>query len=229
MNVIEKLEQRWSMPVRRTYCPGCLRPELTCYCARLKIIDPKIRFAILIHGREAQKRIATGRLAHRCLTGSYLLPGYDYSHDAKVNALIKDPRYHCVVLYPGTGSLNLSATTEHQRSALTPPGKELLVFVVDGTWITARKTMQRSANLRDLPRICFEPSAPSRFRVRKQPRQECYSTIEAIHQTIELLGDANGFDTKCRGHDSLLSIFDSIVEQQLELSASRKRHHRASH
>lgn len=211
-----------SEPKGRGYCPRCLRPPLTCYCSKLRPFDPKIQFAILIHGREAQKRIATGRLAHLSLENSFLLPGYDYSESQKVNELISDPCNHCVVLYPGVDSVDLSALPENARYSLFPRGKNLVVFVIDGTWITARKTMQRSRNLQTLPRICFTPGRPSNFRVRKQPQANFFSTIEAIHETIELVGPGRGFDLSSRAHDSLLLVFDQMVDQQIELSSGPK-------
>lgn len=199
----------------RGLCLRCLRPNLTCYCAEVKTFDPKIRFAILIHGREAQKRIATGRITHLTLENSLLLNGYDYSLDARVNSLIEDERNHCVVLYPGKGSANLTA---HPEAREFPQDKELVVFVIDGTWVTARKTMYRSRNLKTLPRICFDPPGESRFRLRKQPRAQCYSTVEAVHHTIELLGPGRGFALEGRTHDRLLHVFDHMVEQQIELA-----------
>jgi hypothetical protein len=56
--------------------------------------------------------------------------------------------------------------------------------------------------------------------VRKQPAQECYSTIEAIHHTIELLGPSCGFSVAQREHDRLLFIFDKMVSRQLDLAHS---------
>jgi DTW domain-containing protein YfiP len=202
----------------RGLCLQCLHPTLTCYCAEVRPFDPKIRFAILIHGREAQNRIATGRISHLTLERSLLLQGYNYSDDKRVNELIADPDNHCVVLYPGRLSANL--TTNPQARSF-PRGKDLVVFVVDGTWVTARKTMLRSRNLRELPRISFDPPRESRFRIRKQPRPNCYSTVEAVHHTIELLGPGRGFALETRTHDSLLHVFDHMVEQQIELSKKR--------
>jgi DTW domain-containing protein len=221
---MKDLRGRQLETTKRGLCTTCLRPPLTCYCGKIRRFDPKIRFVILIHGREAQKRIAPGRLSHLSLAGSRLLQGYDYSEDARVNELIAGPRNHCAVLYPGEGSLNLTHAAPASRRALVPEGKELVVFVIDGTWITARKTMQRSRNLRQLPRVCFDPARPSRFRVRKQPQENFFSTLEAIHETIELLGPAAGFDVGSREHDSLLDTFDHMVEQQLALSAQPKRY-----
>ncbi|RYZ96079.1 MAG: DTW domain-containing protein [Proteobacteria bacterium] len=208
----------------RGYCLTCRRAPLTCYCKWVQRFDPKIEFVILIHGREAQKRIATGRISHLCLEGSHLIQGYDYTNDTRVNAIIADPLKACVVLYPGDGSVILNEVPEEKRPALIPPGKKLVVFVIDGTWITARKTMQRSQNLMALPRVCFDPDRPSRFRVRKQPQENFFSTVEAIHETIELLGNAAGFNTAERKHDALLRVFDEMVEQQLVLSAQPKRY-----
>lgn len=199
----------------RGLCLRCLHSALTCYCHVIRRFDPGLRFGILIHGREAQKKIATGRLAHLSLERSELLPGYDYSNHPRVNEILTDPGLFPVVLYPGEGSTNL---TTPGALASVPAGRELFVFVIDGTWTTARKTMQRSANLAALPRICFAPDRPSRFRVRKQPASYCWSTVEAIHETIELLGTCPD-----RAHDSLLATFDHMVDQQIALAAQPKR------
>jgi DTW domain-containing protein YfiP len=216
-------EREQSSPPRRDLCLTCLRPSLTCYCALVKPFDSKIRFVILIHVREAQKRIATGRITHLCLENSLLLNGYDYSEDSRVNEIVENDSLYPVVLYPGKGSTNLTPLSHAERAALCPPGKELVVFVVDGTWVTARKTMSRSTNLRGLPRICFDPPGESRFRLRRQPKPHCYSTVEAVHHAIELLGPGQGFDTATRAHDHLLHVFDHMVDQQIELA---KRMHR---
>jgi len=210
----------------RESCLRCLRPSFACHCNFLLPFDPKIHFVILIHWREAQKKIATGRISHLSLKNSQLLNGYNYSEDHRISALLENPLYHPVVLYPGEGSLNVSSQTPEQRNSFVPCQKKLLVFVIDGTWTTARKTMQRSKNLRGLPSICFDPPSPSRFRVRKQPGEHCYSTIEAIHQTIELLGPSCGFDVKTREHDGLLQLFERMIDQQVEFSLSRRRSHR---
>lgn len=154
------------------------------------------------------------------LRDSHLIRGHDYTLNERLNSLLADPNRHCVMLYPGRLSRNLSLLTPTERSALVPEGRRLTVVVIDGTWSTARKTVHLSRNLRALPRIGFVPPAPSRFRVRQQPRPECVSTIEAIHQTIELMGAKN------RDHDRLLEIFDKMVNRQIELSEGRESRRR---
>jgi DTW domain-containing protein YfiP len=174
---------------------------------------------ILTHPIEIKRRrIATGWMSHLSLHGSRLMMGSVYGEDARVNGVLADINRHCVLLYPGRNSANLTLMPADARRALVPSGKRLTVFVVDGTWNTAKKTVNQSPNLNTLPRICFTPPGPSNFRVRQQPRAECYSTIEAIHHTIELLGPAVGFNLEARGHDQLLFVFSQMVEKQILLA-----------
>ncbi len=200
----------------RTLCGTCLQPERTCYCAHIQAFDPGLRFVILIHPIERRRRIATGRMSHLCLKNSKLIAGHDYTYNTSVNRLLADTYSHSVILYPGPQSENLSHHTPAQIDGLFPPGKTLNIFVIDGTWNTARKMLRYSENLKSLPRICFTPTRPSNFRVRKQPKPECYSTLEAIHHTLELLGPSRGFDIASGRHHNLLYVFDKMVEQQLE-------------
>ncbi len=193
----------------------CMQPSFGCYCAEIQKFDPLIKFVILIHPIEWKRRIATGRMSHLCLNNSELIQGQDYTEDQKVNELLADTRYQAMVLYPGQKSLNLTGLGEEKLGQLIGPQKTPMVFVIDGTWATARKTMRLSQNLNALPRVCFTPPARSNFQVRKQPKAECYSTIEAVHHTIELLGPAVGFELQARKHDSLLRVFSVMVNRQI--------------
>ncbi len=198
----------------RTLCKTCVQPDFACYCPHIFSVDPRFNFVILIHPIEAKRRIATGRMSHLSLQNSFLIKGQDYSHNPLVDDLIEDTEYQSVILYPGAQSQNLSNLKHEEKQSLFP-NKKLRVFVIDGTWATAKKMIRLSTNLKALPRICFSPTTPSNFRVRKQPNTHCYSTIEAIHHTIELMGEAQGFPVKNRIHDRLLKTFEFMVERQL--------------
>lgn len=199
----------------RVQCNGCRQPEFSCYCSHIQKFDPKIKFVILIHPIEFKRRIATGRMAHQCLENSELIVGQNYSANSQVNRLLKDPRYQPMVLYPGVKSLNLTHATSEKKAAFFDAGKTPLVFVIDGTWATARRMMRQSLNINGLPRFAFTPPGPSQFKVRKQPKAECYSTIEAVHHCIELLGEQVQIDFSGRPHDNLLTVFGKMVDKQL--------------
>lgn len=202
----------------RELCVACLRAPVNCYCAQLRRFDPRIEFVILMHPRESRKHVATGRLAHLSLEGSHLLVSYNPAREERLLRLLADPARHCVVLYPGEQSVNLSHLEPRARANLVPESRRLTVLVIDGTWTTARKTMQRSPLLRALPRYSFDPPYASRIRLRAQPRPECFTTLEAIHHTIELLGSSRGFDCTSRAHDALLTAMDTMIDRQVELA-----------
>lgn len=211
----------------RHLCMTCLQPEFGCYCCHIRSFAAPIKFVILIHPIEFRRRIATGRMAHLSIQNSLLISGQNFSNHSQVNELLADSQYQPMVLYPGPKSLNITNITHPQRSELFQSHKIPLLFVIDGTWATAKKMMWQSENLKSLPRICFTPTQKSQFRVRKQPAPECLSTIEAIHHTLDLLQMMPS-----REHDSLLFVFNKMVERQLdfirlaELDPSRSHYRR---
>lgn len=209
-----------SAPRYRHLCTQCFQRDQKCYCDLIQPIDPKIKFVILIHPIEVKRKIASGRMTHLSLLNSELIKGEDYTYNTRVNDLLDDPKNQCMILYPGRNSFNI---TNRANECGVQSDKKTVLFVIDGTWATARKTMRLSQNLKSLPQICFTPPKPSRFRVRKQPKPECLSTIEAVHHSIELLGEACGFDVKSRKHDQLLKLFDQFVDRQISYVSSSSR------
>lgn len=211
--LLKKQTRELEKPVYRNLCSTCLHPEFSCYCSIIETFDPKVKFVILIHPIEFQRRIATGRMSHLILKNSVLIRGHDYSEDVQVNAILQSDENHCVALYPSRSSINLSEIEDSK--SIFPRDKKLVVFVIDGTWATARQMMRQSQNLQKVQRVCFNPKTKSNFRVRKQPDAKCLSTIEAIHEFIEVASDCFDFDKSTRSHDVLLKTFDAMVEKQI--------------
>lgn len=222
LNDYKLLKQKFleNAPRYRHLCTKCFQRDQKCYCELVQPFDPGIKFVILIHPIEVKRKIASGRMTHLSLKKSELIKGENYTYNTRVNEILDDPLNQCMILYPGRNSFNITNRTDECRLS---PDKKTVLFVIDGTWATARKTMRLSQNLRSLPQICFTPPRPSQFRVRKQPRPECLSTIEAVHHSIELLGGAVGFDVKSREHDSLLRLFDQFVDRQISYVSSSSR------
>lgn len=210
-------------PRFRSLCPACLQMEGWCYCDQIAPIDCGIKFVILLHPLERRRRIATGRMSHLILQDSEIIHGNSFTKDQRVNEIVADPRYFPVVLHLDPTATHIDKISDSEKIKFCPPDKKLVVFVVDGTWGTASKTVRRSKNLSELPFIAFTPNHPSLFRVRQQPNQLCYSTIEAIHQTIDLFGNTFGYDSRTRQHAQLLRVFDYFVSKQIKCVEDIKR------
>jgi DTW domain-containing protein YfiP len=182
-----------------------------CYCKELKPFRSSVVIALLQHPLERRRTVGTARMAHLTIENSLLIPGTDFDDNEEVNRLIADPSNHCVVLYPGRRSLNISALAKEEIQTSFPKGKTLIVFVIDGTWACARTMVSRSPNLMKLPQISFTPSRASEYQFRRQPRAMCLSTIEAVHQILEILEPE--IDPS-----PLIELFRNMVKKQVEFT-----------
>lgn len=199
----------------RAWCALCRRPSVGCYCALIEPFDSLPRFVILSQPREAKHRLGTGRMAHLGLGNSLWFEGVDFSQHPQVNREIAGPDNAPMLLYPGRDALNITRLSFDERQRMVTGPRTPVVFVLDGTWKSVRKMLRLSDNLRRLPTICFAPPTPSAYGFRREPRPECYSTIEAIHLVIELLNYDDAAEARPRRHDRLLKAFHFMVASQL--------------
>lgn len=169
------------------------------------------RIVILMHPLEARHPVGTGRMAHRSLSNSLLWIGTEFGADSELATLLAQPGCRPCLLYPGPGSLSLDTLTQAERDRLLPPEEDPVLIVLDATWDLAQKMLHHSPILQKIPRVSFESRETSRFLIRKQPRPECLSSLEAIHRVLTLLRDP-------ADHSGMLWVFDQMVERQLAYS-----------
>jgi DTW domain-containing protein len=187
----------------RPTCLRCRRPKSVCWCAALKTADSRTRVIFVQHPLEARVPISTCRMAHLSLPNSELHVGLGAEGSARLEALCQEP--DTWVLFPSAHATPLEA--------LPRPPKNLVV--VDGTWDNARKVVNNSPLFAALPRIAFQPERPGNYRIRKEPKEHCLSTIEAVaHVLGRLEGDGPKFA-------AMLSAFDAMVERQLTFIEGR--------
>lgn len=202
------------MPEYREECYTCRRVKANCLCGSIKPFATRLRFVILMHTDEAKKqRTGTGRLARLCLKNAELLVGTDFTRDAQVNALLKDPSLQPFLLYPGPQAVNFQTIA---KEAL-PPGKTPLIFVIDGTWRSSKSILYKSPNINALPRLSFAHNYLSQFKFKKQPKAHCVSTIEAIYHLCQEAEEAGREDCHDR-KEVLLTVFKKMVDTQLRYS-----------
>lgn len=200
---------------RRPFCDRCLRPKVACFCAELKPFDPGFDLVILQHPKERRKSTASARMAHLAISTSTLVQGVDCDAHPEVRARLEDPSRLCVVLYPGREAVALDSPEGLGRLRKVVGGLRLTVFVIDGTWSTARTLLAKSPAVAALQCVAFTPSRPSEYGFKKQPSRYCLSTVEAVIELVRTL--APGVDT-----GQMARAFREMVERQLAYTEERK-------
>lgn len=144
--------------------------------------------------------IGTARIARLCLRNAELHVGIRWGGSDALTRAVSDPSRPAVLLYPGRDAVDLGRQ---------PPPSPVTLVVIDGTWPQTKTLLRENPEIARLPRYAFTPTSPSEYRIRKQPRAGCLSTIEALaHALGALERDPEGFR-------SLLVPFRAMVDMQL--------------
>lgn len=198
-------------------CYRCFRPVSSCYCEDIVPVDPGVKFAFLMHPREAyRQKTGTGRLASLSLVGSEIIVGIDFTDNARLNALIADPAYAPFVLYPADNA----RFTDSPEFRAEIGGRTLLVIVIDATWFFAKKMLKASKNLHALPALSFVAPYRSRFEFKAQPHPACLSTIESAYYLVNELRTA-GIARAEADPEPLMTVFRKMIDFQLACEQSR--------
>lgn len=185
----------------RAVCMRCRRPRSVCYCRHLVEIPSRTRVVFLQHPRERTMAIGTARMASLCLPNSELHVGVRWDGSAALARAMADRARPAALLWPGAGAIDVMAT---------PPVGPITLIVVDGTWSQAKKLVRHNPALAALPRYAFVPPVPSEYRIRREPREEFVSTIEAL---VHVLGALEGEPAR---FEPLLQPFRAMIDAQIE-------------
>lgn len=157
----------------------------------------RIRIVILQHPQEPDKELGTAVLLARILENSLLRIGLSWR---SLSVLLGEPGVdpkRWGVLYLG------AKPTWKDARVLVPvsrkgnplemrPALDGLILL-DGTWSQVKALWWRNAWLLKLQRFVLQPSHPSQYgKLRKEPRKDCVSTIEAAAWALEELGESKG-------------------------------------
>ena len=172
-----------------------------CICDRIHPVTLAARVVVVMHFREWGKTTSTVPLLLRaapscqvCIRGE-TRDELDLSH-------LADPARRTLLLYPSEDAATLST------ELVTADPRPITLVVPDGSWRQATKIARREPALRDLPRVTLAPDAPSRYRLRSEPREGGLATYEAVARA---LGVIEGPDVRA----SLEASFEAMVEATL--------------
>ena len=194
-----------AMSRQRPYCPACQRPLTTCLCALARRVDTPWPVVILQDATERGQAKGTVPLLQACVPTLLVWHSLDFSQHAPLNALLGDPRYRCLLVYPGEEA----RTASHWRPQLEAEGRVPCFILLDGTWRKSLRLLHSHPALLTLPRITLQQLPPGGYHIRKSTRRGGLSTFEA---TAALLAEWSEDPAR---YAPLQQAFDAWIAREL--------------
>jgi len=137
-----------------------------------------MKFTLLTHFKEFEKRSNTGRLVVDALGDGAEQVRWDRLNQPA--RLVEEIEAGGVALvYPGP--------VDEAAGDLTGIRQ---VVLIDGTWHEARKIHQRSPYLQKIRRICLKPAGKSVYNLRKNQKVSGLCTAECVIEILRCIGQA---------------------------------------
>ncbi|PKF62756.1 DTW domain-containing protein [Psychromonas sp. psych-6C06] len=193
---------------KRARCDNCLKASSACICHTIKAINNVHRLHILQDPSEEKKAIGTARILKLSLKNVQL----------SVGELFNEQEFdlnNCYLLFPSDEAI--SATQCNKQFRLND---QSVFILLDGSWKKAYKLLMSNPFLQALPRVSIDADAKSNYRLRKSPRDDGLSTVEAGYYLLSQLED----DTD--KFFPLLESFEYMIDYQIsKMPADLYRRH----
>lgn len=187
------------------------RPQI----ADLDPIDNRLFVLILQHPQERKEALATAVFTRTALKRAELVVGLSWPNLARALGRPVDPK-RWAVLYLGSSRPAVFAS-QREVIALDRRGEPAAdqeamlrgldgVVLLDGSWREAKALWWRNPWLLKLRRLVLNPRRPSRWgQIRREPRREALSTLEATALLLKHLDGGVESDT------ALLGALDRLI------------------
>ena len=152
-------------------------------------IDNRLSVLILQHPREKKEALATAALTVAVLRRAELVVGLSWPNLARALGRPADPQRWAVLhlgsAHPRVFGLRSCVIALDRRGEPAADQEAMLrgldgAVLLDGSWSEAKALWWRNPWLLKLRRLVLDPQRPSHYnRVRREPRREALSTIEA--------------------------------------------------
>jgi len=206
----------------RPYCDDCRRPRRICLCTSLPPdgpLDTRTRVMLLVHPKEVQRPLGTAPLLRLCLRHLVVEVGDRFpepEENPELHAALCEGGHRPVLVCPGNNAEEMRPPPVAEESewpaaeeALFSQAPATLIFI-DGRWPQAKSMVNRSTWLQQIPRAVLCPTGNSGYVFRKQPKEGCLSTLEAVAEALLALEGRRGLALK----EALLKPFSQMVQLQ---------------
>ncbi len=154
----------------RTLCELCKRPLKACFCKNIVKQFPATKVTILVHPDEINHPLGTALMASLSLDDSLLLVGTNFTGNKELANRLET--LSSAVVYPKE-----NATLVSELSSTEIPKH---IILLDGTWRKAKRILQETPELNQLPFLTFSVDKDPLYEIRKPPNKKMFSTLEAV-------------------------------------------------
>lgn len=175
-----------------------------CICDHQPQLDSHIEFALLYHENELDKLTNTGRLLLNSLPKA---KSYLWQRKVPPEDLIEHINQEDIetwLLFPSD-----SPTLSSEYIERKDPNKKQLFILLDATWQEAKKMVNKSPWLKELPCLELIPTAASRYHLRRNQNQGNLCTCEAGIEVLEMTKEPGNAQALSEYYDQFLTVFQS--------------------
>ena len=186
-------------------CPHCAKPPELCVCDGVEPIANRVALLVLQHPQEQDRTLGSARLAVHHLKNAAFRVGLSWPSLAKALGRAANPADWAILYLGATRGADLpkdrdvvaldrkGAPIEDQDRALRGV-KGVVIF--DGTWSQAKTLWWRNPWVLKARRIALNHKQASLYgKLRKEPRREGLSTIEAAALALSRLENKPDIET----------------------------------
>lgn len=197
-------------------CPHCAKSAALCICDRVQPVATRLHVVILQHPREDDALLGTARLVTLTLPSAEIRVGLSWASLDHALGTEGTDRSRWAILAASKLSAREQATVRGPVTLLDRDGSARSlarhgldgILVLDGTWSQAKTLWWRNPWLLKLPRLVLTPREPSLYgRLRREPRREWVSTLEAIADVLPALGEPEA------ARDSLRRLLRTLLQR----------------
>lgn len=182
---------------KRVLCCECERPLKTCLCADIVQLTCDYQLIILQDPKEAKHALSSAPILAKSIIGSQYIIGEVFD---PVELLGPDWKTQSLLVFPNDNSLSPQAARQQKFRNL---------ILLDGTWRKVARMLHANPWLSELACFAIDSNHKSQYIIRKSPREDGLSTIEAAVAALNQLHNETSFDP-------ILGAFNKMIEIQIQ-------------
>lgn len=191
-------------------CLKCQYPMIACICASINTIKMNNEVIVLQDPCEVKHAKNTVKLLSLVIPNMKVVVGELPDDFTSLVTYLTHTKKAIYVIYPSQESACIDDIK---------PTKDAILLFLDGTWRKVFKMMSLNPWLNDFPFLHLNLDVPSQYKIRKAPRKDSLSTLEAVGLSLKAIDSQLDINP-------LHQALNAMVEKQLQFMPedARKRY-----